>query len=110
MTSTAETAMQRLMQQPWGLWWLQARRVTRIEVRRNLLTWKAWWVYFLAFIPALIILLHTVLDHHPSSEIADDTEVLAGIVQVYYIRLGVFFGCLGIFSRLIRGISMPCIF
>jgi len=103
MTSTAETAMQRLMQQPWGLWWLQARRVTRIEVRRNLLTWKAWWVYFLAFIPALIILLHTVLDHHPSSEIADDTEVLAGIVQVYYIRLGVFFGCLGIFSRLIRG-------
>ncbi len=29
--------------------------------------------------------------------------MLAGIVQLYYIRLGVFFGCLGIFSRLIRG-------
>jgi hypothetical protein len=27
----------------------------------------------------------------------------ASIVQLYYIRLGVFFGCLGIFSRLIRG-------
>ena len=24
-------------------------------------------------------------------------------MQFYYIRLGVFFGCLGIFSRLIRG-------
>jgi ABC-type transport system involved in multi-copper enzyme maturation permease subunit len=34
---------------------------------------------------------------------SEDTNVLAGIVQVYYIRLGVFFGCLGIFSRLIRG-------
>ena len=34
---------------------------------------------------------------------SDDTNVLAGIVQFYYIRLGIFFGCLGIFSRLIRG-------
>jgi ABC-type transport system involved in multi-copper enzyme maturation permease subunit len=103
MTTNAGSAMQSLMEQPWGLWWLQARRVTRIEVRRNLLTWKAWWVYFLAFVPALIILLHSLLDRHASAEIADDTEVLAGIIQVYYIRLGVFFGCLGIFSRLIRG-------
>lgn len=103
MTSTAESAMQRLMRQPWGLWWLQARRLTLIEVRRNLLSWKAWWVYFLAFIPAVIILLHTVLDRHSNSGVGDDTEVLAGIVQLYYVRLGVFFGCLGIFSRLIRG-------
>ena len=29
--------------------------------------------------------------------------VLAGVVQFYYVRLGIFFGCLGIFSRLIRG-------
>ena len=29
--------------------------------------------------------------------------VLAGVVQLYYVRLGIFFGCLGIFSRLIRG-------
>ena len=34
---------------------------------------------------------------------SDDTTVLAGIVQFYYVRLGIFFGCLGIFSRLIRG-------
>ena len=33
----------------------------------------------------------------------DATEVLAGVVQLYYVRLGIFFGCLGIFSRLIRG-------
>jgi ABC-2 type transport system ATP-binding protein len=39
----------------------------------------------------------------PTFWMSDDTNVLAGIVQLYYIRLGVFFGCLGIFSRLIRG-------
>ena len=26
----------KLAQQPWGLWWVQAQRLTRIELRRNL--------------------------------------------------------------------------
>jgi ABC-type transport system involved in multi-copper enzyme maturation permease subunit len=95
--------LRHLAQQPWGLWWLQARRLIRIEVRRNLFSWKAGWVYFLAFVPTFIILIHLSVDTHPASAISDDTNVLAGIVQLYYIRLGVFFGCLGIFSRLIRG-------
>ena len=94
---------QKLAEQPWGLWWIQARRMTRIELRRNLFSWRATWIYFLAFIPAFIILIHTLVDTHPAFQLADDTNVLAGIIQLYYIRLGVFFGCLGIFSRLIRG-------
>ncbi|MGA2964438.1 MAG: hypothetical protein ABSD96_22480, partial [Candidatus Korobacteraceae bacterium] len=94
---------QRFEQQPWGLWWIQAQRLTRIELRRNLFSWKASWIYFLAFIPALIIFIHSVVDRHPAFAMNDDTNVLAGIIQLYYIRLGVFFGCLGIFSRLIRG-------
>ncbi len=94
---------EKLGQQPWGLWGLQARRVVRIEVRRNLFSWRATWVFLLAFIPTVIILLHTLFQRHPVMEISDDTNVLAGIIQIYYIRLGIFFGCLGIFSRLIRG-------
>jgi ABC-type transport system involved in multi-copper enzyme maturation permease subunit len=92
-----------LMQQPWALWWLQAKRLTQIELRRNLFSWRASWIYFLAFIPTLIISIHSIVDAHDPGSIAADTQVLAGIVQLYYIRLGVFFGCLGIFSRLIRG-------
>jgi ABC-type transport system involved in multi-copper enzyme maturation permease subunit len=103
MTDAIGNFLKHLSQQPWGLWWIQARRLVRIEVRRNLLSWKAGWVYFLAFIPTLIVFLHLVLAAHYRSEIGEDTNVLAGIVQLYYIRLGVFFGCLGIFSRLIRG-------
>jgi ABC-type transport system involved in multi-copper enzyme maturation permease subunit len=92
-----------LRQQPWSLWWIQFRRFTRIEIRRNLFTRRAWWIYFLAFIPAVIIFIHLLADTHPSFDLSDDTQVLAGVMQFYYIRLGVFFGCLGIFSRLIRG-------
>ncbi len=47
--------------------------------------------------------IHLLFELHPAFALSDDTNVLAGIVQFYYIRLGVFFGCLGIFSRLIRG-------
>ena len=91
-------------QQPWALWWLQARRVARIEVRRNLLSGKAWWIYFLAYVPTAVLLLNLLFGHRrPEWAMGDDTNILAGIVQFYYIRLGIFFGCLGIFSRLIRG-------
>jgi ABC-type transport system involved in multi-copper enzyme maturation permease subunit len=92
-----------VLEQPWDLWVLQARRLVRIEVRRNLFSWKASWIYFLAFIPTVIILMHLLFEFHPPSVMSEDTNVLAGITQFYYIRLGVFFGCLGIFSRLIRG-------
>lgn len=100
---TSSTFKDRVLAQPWDLWWLQAWRLTRIEVRRNLFSWKAGWVYFLAFVPTVIILIHAVFNDRTKFEMGDDTQVLAGIVQLYYIRLGIFFGCLGIYSRLIRG-------
>jgi len=103
MTEQAGTLVRRLMEQPWGLWWPQARRLIRIEVRRNLLSKRAWWIYFLAFVPTVIILIHLLIERHPQFAINEDTTILAGIMQFYYIRLGIFFGCLGIFSRLIRG-------
>jgi ABC-type transport system involved in multi-copper enzyme maturation permease subunit len=103
MTQRAGAFVQSVREQPWALWWTQGRRLVRIEVRRNLFSWKASWIYFVAFVPAVIILIHLLIDRHPAFQLADDTTVLAGVMQFYYIRLGVFFGCLGIFSRLIRG-------
>lgn len=98
-----QTMKSEMSQKPWGLWWLQGRRLTAIEVRRNLFSWRASWIYFLAFIPTLIIFIHLAFDSHPAFSMQEDTNVLAGVVELYYIRLGIFFGCLGIFSRLIRG-------
>ncbi len=46
-----------LQEQPWDLWCAAGpRRLVRIEVRRNLFSGRAWWIYFLAFIPTR---------HHP---------------------------------------------
>jgi ABC-type transport system involved in multi-copper enzyme maturation permease subunit len=103
MLQASNKLMADLARQPWGLWWNQARRLVRIEVRRNLFSWKASWIYFLAYIPTFIIFIHWLADTHIPSLMSDDSSVLANIVQLYYVRLGVFFGCLGIFSRLIRG-------
>jgi len=103
MQQSVSNLRQKFEQQPWGLWWIQAQRLTCIELRRNLFTWRASWIYFLAFIPTVIVLIHLMVDTHPAFAMNDDTNVLAAIIQLYYIRLGVFFGCLGIFSRLIRG-------
>lgn len=103
MPAQTESFTTRLMRQPWSLWWLQARRLTRIEVKRNLFAWRAGWIYFLAYVPVAILLLHALFSPRSGFSMNEDTDVLAGIVQLYYIRLGIFFGCLGIFSRLIRG-------
>ena len=92
-----------VLDQPWSLWWQQARRLARIEMRRNLLTKRAWWIYFLAFVPTVLMLIALFKASHSPVAMTEATTVLAGIVQFYYIRLGIFFGCLGIFSRLIRG-------
>jgi ABC-type transport system involved in multi-copper enzyme maturation permease subunit len=103
MQQTTANLQKHFAQQPWGLWWVQTWRLTRMEIRRNLFSWRASWIYFIAFIPAIIILTHLLMDSHPSSAMREDTDILAAIVQFYYIRLAIFFGCLGIFSRLIRG-------
>ncbi len=103
MRDSAQRASAWIQEQPWSLWWTQTRRVISLELRRNLFSWRAWWIYFLAFIPAVIIAFHMMIDRPFPSQLAEDTDVLAGIMQFYYIRLAIFFGCLGIFSRLIRG-------
>lgn len=97
-------AQQWSKEQPWRLYASQVSVLVRNEVRRNLFTRRRLWVYLLALIPILIISLHYVLDKDRSaSQIESDTMVLAGIVQLYYFRLGIFFACMGIFTWLFRG-------
>ncbi len=45
----------------------------------------------------------TSIEPLPTESIEDDTAVFAEIFQIYYVRLGIFFGCMGIFTWLIRG-------
>ena len=52
-----------------------------------------------------MIVAHVIFDRRNinSVQIEEDTQVLAGIVQLYYFRLGIFFACMAIFTWLFRG-------
>jgi hypothetical protein len=93
---SASVTLGRVRRQPWSLWSRQLRSIVALESRRNLFTWRSWWIYFLAFAPAVIVMLHALLDR---GRLDEDTLIMAGIFQFYYVRLAIFFGCLGIFTR-----------
>ena len=98
-------AQQWSKEQPWRLYASQISVLVRNELRRNLFTRRRIWIYLLALIPVLLILTHVIFDRHRVNpdQIEEDTQVLAGIVQFYYFRLGIFFACMGIFTWLFRG-------
>jgi hypothetical protein len=91
----------RRMRADLGLWRSQALAVARAELRRILSLRSGFWLYFLAAMPLPIIAGHAIFDRHHVME--EDTRVLAGIVNVYYLRMAIFFACLGVFTRLFRG-------
>jgi len=92
-------------EQPWRLYGSQISILVRNEVRRNLFTRRRIWIYLLALLPVLMIVGHAISDRASMnpSQIEEDTQVLAGIMQLYYFRLGTFFTCMAIFTWLFRG-------
>ena len=91
--------------QPWELYATQIFVLMRNEIRRNLFTRRRLWVYLLAVIPVVILLIQLAFAHHTADPfyIETQTRVLARIVHLYYVRLGIFFACMGIFTWLFRG-------
>ncbi|HVH87031.1 MAG TPA: hypothetical protein VM912_09915 [Terriglobales bacterium] len=102
MTRLAELR-KTLAEQPWELWTRQIAAVLRMDLRKNFLSRRGIWIYLLAFAPMVPITLHTIIDPARNSSLHADTNVLAGIFQFFYLRFGIFFGCLGIFTWLFRG-------
>ena len=92
-----------LTEYPWRLWSRQVATVTRMELRKTLFRWRGVWLYLLALAPVVIIGGHAFFDRHQNDRLNEDVQVLAGIFQFYYLRVAIFFGCLGLFTRLIRG-------
>jgi ABC-type transport system involved in multi-copper enzyme maturation permease subunit len=91
----------RFEEAPWQLWTSQLVAILRYELRRCLWMRRSIWIYLLALAPAGIIALHVMFNRQ--FELADDTQALGGIFQLYYLRLGIFFGCMGLFTWLFRG-------
>jgi len=89
----------------WTLWRAQMVAILRLELKKTLLARRGLWVYFLAFAPVLIFAIHAYhqLQTGQVGDIGDDTHIFAGIFQLFFLRLAVFFGCVGIFTNLFRG-------
>jgi ABC-type transport system involved in multi-copper enzyme maturation permease subunit len=88
---------------PWMLWRRQVAAVLRLEWKKTLFSKRSWWIYILTLGPVLLTGLHSLFSGFGQHTLAEDNMVYAGIFQVYFLRLGIFFGCVGIFSNLFRG-------
>lgn len=94
----------KLNRAPWQLWISQVSAILRIELRKNLWMRRSIWIYLIALGPVVVIGAHALQSPFGRHcNINEDTEILAMIFQVFYLRLGIFFGCLGLFTWLFRG-------
>src|SRR5437016_85739 len=93
-----------LREAPWHFWTTQLLAIIQVELKKNFLRKRSVWIYLVAFAPVLLIGAHAIespMGRHCNIE--EDTRILAGIFQLFYLRLGIFFGCMGLFTWLFRG-------
>lgn len=89
-----------------NLYLRQIGAVLRLEMKKTLLSRRGWWVYLLALGPVVLTMLHWLIEtahHNGRHSIGEDSLIFAALFHFYFLRLGIFFGCVGIFSNLFRG-------
>jgi ABC-type transport system involved in multi-copper enzyme maturation permease subunit len=102
--STSALPVTRVSSPSLQLWTAQVRAILRIELKRTLLMRRSIWIYLIAFGPALLIGIHAL--NSPMGRycsLPEDTDIFAEIFQLFYLRVGIFFGCMGLFTWLFRG-------
>lgn len=79
----------------------QALAVMRMELHKTFSNWRSLWLFFLAFAPTFIVVAHALKDR--GCNLQQETLILGGMLQLFYARFAIFFGCLGLSIRLLRG-------
>ncbi len=95
----------------WSLWRRQVLAIMRIDLRKTFFAKRGLWIYLLAFAPEIPMIGHWIFSPNPAGTytrdtLAQDVQIFAGIFQFFYLRIAIFFGCVGIFSNLFRGEMM----
>jgi len=87
------------------LWIVQTLAVLRLELRKTFFSKRGFWIYLLALAPVVLFTGHSLVEmkNHRFCDFGQDTNIFATVFQIFFIRLGVFFGCVGIFMNLFRG-------
>lgn len=86
----------------WRLWGRQVLAVLRLELGKAFSPLRSFQLLFLAFAPAFIISMHA-LHAKGGCRLEEETQVLGVIIQLFYVRVATFFGCLGISVLALRG-------
>lgn len=83
----------------------QALAVFRLEWKKSFFSRRGLWIYMLALMPVVLFAGHSVVQLKTGRpcDFGLDTNIFATVFQVFYLRLLVFFGCVGIFMNLFRG-------
>jgi len=89
----------------WNLWRGQVLAIMRLEIKKNFLARRGIWVYLLALAPVLLFAGHSFerLRHGRVCDLGQDNLIFATVFQFFFLRLAVFFGCVGVFMNLFRG-------
>src|SRR5262249_33116326 len=90
---------------PWGLWRRQVAAVLRLETRRILFGKRTIPIYVLAALPVVLFLFRALFAHLSIDEqkLATSITIFGAIYQPLILRMCVFFGCVALFTSLIRG-------
>jgi ABC-type transport system involved in multi-copper enzyme maturation permease subunit len=103
-TAAITRARKSLVEAPWQLWASQLMAIFRIEIKKNLWMRRSIWIYLLAFAPTVMFGIHALTNPTADSHgLEGDTRVLAYVFQIFYLRVGIFFVCMGLFTWLFRG-------
>jgi ABC-type transport system involved in multi-copper enzyme maturation permease subunit len=96
------------MNADWSLWRAQVAAILRLEIKKNFLAKRGLWIYLLAAAPAVLMWVHAVMNlrDHRVCDLGRDNLIFATIFQFFYLRLAIFFGCVGVFLNLFRGEMM----
>ena len=104
--STAAAARPRkpLSEVPWQLWASQLAAILRIEIKKALWMRRSIWIYLLALAPAALFGIDALMGTESHTWDAEErTRLFAYVFQIFYLRVGIFFGCMGLFTWLFRG-------
>jgi len=97
-------ARKSFVEAPWQLWASQLAAILRIEIKKTLWMRRSIWIYLLAFAPTAVFGIHALTSPMGRNcSIAEDTQIFAYAFQMFYLRVGIFFGCMGLFTWLFRG-------
>ncbi|HZL57073.1 MAG TPA: hypothetical protein VFC21_08335 [Bryobacteraceae bacterium] len=80
----------------------QILAIMRIDLAKTFFARRGLWIYLLAFAPAVPMLAHWIFGPRDHG-LGVDVQIFAGIFQFFFLRIAIFFGCVGIFMNLFRG-------